>query len=58
MPSPAQFSGSCTLQAATGTQEAGCRAMLALVVVPQCVQLVVVVLILSSSRTTQLAFRQ
>jgi len=42
----------------TGTQEAGCRATLAIVVVPQCVLIVVVVLILSSSLTMQLAFRQ
>ena len=42
----------------TGTQEAGCRATLAIVVVPQCVLIVVVVLILSSSLTMQLALRQ
>jgi len=58
--SPEQFSASRTLQvtAAAGTLEAGCRATLALVVVPQCVQIVVVVLRLSSSLTAQLVFRQ
>ena len=44
-----QFSASWTLQAAIDSQEAGCRATLALAVVPQRVQLAVVVLILSSS---------
>jgi len=39
----------------TCTQKAGCRATLALVVVPQFV--VVVVILSSSSLTTQLAFR-
>jgi len=38
-----------------GTQEAGCRATLALVVVPLCVQILVVVLILSSSLTAHAA---
>ena len=57
---PAQFSASQTLQADyihASRKEAGCRATLALVVVPQCVQLVVVVPILSSSLAAQLTFR-
>ena len=41
---------------AGGAMEAGCRATLALVDVPQYVQLVTVVLLLSSSLTAQLVY--
>ena len=54
----AQFSASWTLHAAKGALEAECPATRAFVVVPQCVQIVAVVLIPSSLLTTQLAFRQ
>jgi len=55
--SPAQFSALWTLLPPAGAQEAGCRATLALIVVPQCI-LLAVVQMLSLSLTIQLAFQQ
>ena len=47
--SPAQFSALWTLQAATGVQDAGCCAIVVLIIILQCIQLAIDILMLASS---------
>lgn len=45
----AQFSALWTLQAATGVQDAGCCAIVVLIIILQCIQLAIDILMLASS---------